>query len=289
MTKRRYALKLAYHGASFRGFQRQSGLLTVQGCLEEALAHLGLHPHTEAAARTDAGAHALGQVVTFAAEDSFEPKDLRRVVNAFSPPGLVCLEAACVSPSTHARASALSRTYVYLVGWPAPAELHGYAWSLPDRRAFPSLTTQSPDIARAREALRGTVGLHDFGGFARRGAQTARRKVTPGATVRRLLRVEVIEARQAPLAAFIFEGVGFLRAMVRHLVGQAISIAVGASAPETMTDILGAPERRYSGVRAPAWGLTLSHVSYKESLFTKGEADSGLAGARDSSGFLKLP
>ena len=266
MTKRRYALRLAYHGAAFRGFQRQSGLETVQECLERALAHTGLEVHTQAAARTDAGVHALDQVVTFASGRVLDPEELRRSVNAWTPPGLVCLEAAEVSPSTHARASALFRTYVYLVGAPAPPELEGYAWSLPDERAFPG--HRAPlDPARARVALVEVLGTHDFAGFARPGAQTARRRANPRATVRTLDRAEVVEARGAPLFALVFEGQGFLRAMVRNLVGQAVSIAVGASDPGTMGEILRSPERRYSGVRAPAWGLTLARVAFKEPLF----------------------
>ena len=135
----RYALRLAYDGGAFRGWQRQPGLPTVQGCLEEALRAAGMRAHLDAAARTDAGVHALDQVVSFTARSALSPADLRVAVNAGTPPGLVCLEAATVPASFHARASAVSRTYVYLLGWPAPPNLEGRAWSLPDPRAFPSL------------------------------------------------------------------------------------------------------------------------------------------------------
>jgi tRNA pseudouridine38-40 synthase len=267
VEKRRYALRLAYDGGAFRGFQRQPGLMTVQGCLEEALAHIGLRPHLEPAARTDAGVHALDQVVTFSARAALDVLALRRAVNAHTPPGLLCLDAAAVPPHLHARASARSRTYVYLVGWPAPPELRGYAWSLPDARAFPEVLAPSLDPAAAAAALARARGTHDFGAFARRGAQTARWAVNPEATVRTITRAELHVAPAAPLAAFVLEASGFLRAMVRNLVGAVVSAAIGARDPDEISALLASPRGRYRGVRAPGWGLTLAHVTFAEPPF----------------------
>jgi tRNA pseudouridine38-40 synthase len=267
MEKRRYALRLAYLGHAFRGWQRQPGMATVQGCLEAALAHIAGEVRLDAAARTDAGVHALDQVVSFGVRAELDPVALRAAVNAATPPELVCLEAVRAPPRFHARASAASRTYVYLVGWPAPPELEGFAWSLPDARAFPSLAVQVPELARASDALARAVGEHDFGGFARPGEQTARRRFDPRATVRTVTRAEVVAADGAPLAAFVLEGHGFLRAMVRNLVGLSVGAAVGADRPERVTEILAKPSERYRGVRAPGWGLTLARVSYPEPVF----------------------
>jgi len=273
MERRRYALRLAYTGHSFRGFQRQPGLITVQGCLEAALAHIGIRAPLEPAARTDAGVHALEQVVTFATRSTLEVCGLRAAINAATPGDLLCLEAAPVPASFHARASARGRTYVYLVGWPPPAEVLGYAWSLPDPRAFPGLDAPHLDLDRARDALARVLGEHDFRGFARPGGQTARRAGRVPAprfesrrgcrnTVRRITRAEVVSARDAPLAAVILEGSGFLRAMARNIVGTIVAVAVGAAAPERVSEILGGPSKRYAGVRAPGWGLTLAAVDY---------------------------
>ena len=267
MEKRRYALRLAYDGGAFRGFQRQPGLPTVQESVEEALAPLGLHVHLDAAARTDAGVHALDQVVSFTTRAALDPAALRAAVNAGTPAALLCLDAAGVGPGFHARASAVSRRYVYLVGWPAPPELTGYAWSLPDRRAFPDLSAPAVDPARAAEALALVVGEHDFGGFARPGDQTARRRVSATATVRSVTRAEVLVAEGRPCCAFVLEGRGFLRAMVRHLVGAVVAVGVGVAEARSISDALAAPDRRYRGVRAPAWGLTLAAVVYPRSPF----------------------
>jgi tRNA pseudouridine38-40 synthase len=268
VEKRRYALHVLYDGGSFRGFQRQPGLPTVQQSLEEALAHAGVHATLEYAARTDAGVHAVAQVVTFAVREDLDPGDLRRTVNAATPPSLVCTHAARAPPRFHARASARARTYVYLFGWPPPPGLERYAWALPDRRAFPDVASPSVDLARAADALARVVGEHDFGGFARPGEHTARRGSDPRATVRTITRAEIVPATWAPFAAAVIEGHGFVRAMARHIVGAAVACAVGASRPDRISEILAHPAERYRGVRAPGWGLTLARVTYDTSPFT---------------------
>jgi tRNA pseudouridine38-40 synthase len=267
VEKRRYALRLAYDGGAFRGYQRQPGLVSVQGCLEEVLSHLGVRARLEAAARTDAGVHALEQVVSFSARLALDPAALRAEVNARTPAGLLCLDAARVPDRFGARASAVARTYVYLVGWPPPAGLAPYAWSLPDARAFPEGLPAPFDAAAARDALRRAVGEHDFAGFARRGEQTARLAVDAHATVRTLLDAEVLASDAEPLAALVLTGKGFLRAMVRNLAGAAVSAAVGAAPAAAVSEILADPARRWRGPRAPGWGLTLAKVDYAERPF----------------------
>jgi tRNA pseudouridine38-40 synthase len=279
MERRRYALRLAYTGHSFRGFQRQPGLVTVQGCLEVALSHIGVHAGLEPAARTDAGVHALDQVVTFATREVLEAGRLRAAINDATPGDLVCLDAAPVPASFHARASARARTYVYLVGWPAPDEARGYAWSLPDPRAFPGIEAPCPDLDRARDALTRVLGEHDFRGFARPGGQASRTAARPSrsrparprcrSTVRTITRAEIVVSGDAPLAAVILQGSGFLRAMARNIIGTVIAAAVGAAAPERVSEILRDPSRRYTGVRAPGWGLTLAAVDYPSPPFRR--------------------
>ncbi|HET6924074.1 MAG TPA: tRNA pseudouridine(38-40) synthase TruA [Anaeromyxobacteraceae bacterium] len=257
MEKRRYALRLAYQGSAFRGFQRQPGLPTVQEALAGALAALGIRARLEAAARTDAGVHALGQVVGFAARADLDPDALRAAVNRETPPELLCLEARRVPPSFHARASAVSRRYLYLVGLPPPPGLEPYAWALPDERAFPGARPVRLDAEAMRAALAAAVGEHDFRAFARPGEQRG--------TVRTLERAQVVEASWAPLYAVVLEGRGFLRAMARNLVGTAVTVGLGLAPPSRLGEILAAGGR-YRGVRAPGWGLTLDCVTYPGAL-----------------------
>jgi tRNA pseudouridine38-40 synthase len=258
MPRRRYALRLAYEGGRFRGFQHQPGLPTVQAALREALHACGITAALAVAARTDAGVHAIGQVVSFATSTAFEPIELRRALNAALPEGILCLDARSVPSSFHARASALSRRYVYLLGSPPPAGLEPYAWALPDPRAFPGTVSARLDVAAMADALSSAIGSHDFAGFARRGAQVE--------TVRELLRADVISASSEPLVAIVFEGRGFLRAMVRNLVGTAAAVGLGLKPRAAVAEILERPGR-YTGVRAPGWGLTLAAVAYPTALW----------------------
>jgi tRNA pseudouridine38-40 synthase len=257
VERRRYVLRLVYDGAGFRGFQRQRGLPTVQEALQRALATIGLQTRLDAAARTDSGVHALAQVVSFSARADLDPDLLRVALNRATPAGLLCLEARRVGPSFHARASALSRRYVYLVGAPSPAFVR-YCWTLPDPRGFPAVPAERLDTTAMQEALNHAVGEHDFSGFAR-----------PGATrnpIRRLTRASVLEAASEPLFAFVIEGNGFLRAMVRNLVGTAVTVGLGLAPSSRVKQILAARER-YRGVRAPGWGLTLVDVTYPDGIW----------------------
>ncbi len=258
MERRFYAVELAYDGGRFRGFQRQPGLPTVQDALEAALASAGVRAPLAVAARTDAGVHALGQVVSFSARAALDPGALRRALNAALPDGILVRAAHRVAPSFHARGSAVARTYVYLVGAPPPEGLAPYAWALPDARAFPDLREVRLDPDAVRAALAPAVGTHDFAGFARPGEQRG--------TVRTLLRAEVVSATWAPLHAIVLEGRGFLRAMVRNLVGTAVAAGLGVAPPAAVRDLLAA-RGRYRGVRAPGWGLTLAAVRYPPGTF----------------------
>lgn len=260
MQKRRYALRLVYDGGAFRGFQAQPGLPTVQGALEAALATIGIRGRIDVAARTDAGVHAVAQVVSFWARTELDPTALREAVNAATPAALLCVDAAQVAPSFHARASATSRTYAYLVGAPAPPGLEGRAWSLPDARAFPQVDEPRLDADRMREALAFAVGSHDFRGFARPGEQRG--------TVRTVTRASVVAATWAPLVLVELEGRGFLRAMVRNLVGTAVTAGLGLAEPRCVAELLQAGAR-YRGVRAPGWGLTLTSVRYDAAPFPR--------------------
>lgn len=253
VERRRYALRLAYDGRAFRGFQRQPGLPTVQETLETALRALGLVGTLQVAARTDAGVSALDQVVGFSARADLDPEALRRAVNAATPDSLLCLAAARVPGHFHARASAERRRYAYLVGSPPPPEVAPWCWTLPDERAFPGFGGGLPDPDLVREALSHAVGEHDFFSFARPGDQRG--------TVRTLTGAEVTAAEGFPLLAVVLEGRGFLRAMVRNLVGTAVAAGLGLVPATAIRDLL-ARRERYRGVRAPGWGLTLVSVSY---------------------------
>jgi tRNA pseudouridine38-40 synthase len=257
VEKRSYAIELAYDGALFRGFQRQPGLPTVQSAVEDALRALDVRAPLAVAARTDAGVHALRQVVSFSARAELDPEALRRGLNAGLPDGVLAIAVHRVPRSFHARSSAVARTYAYLVGVPAPEPVRPYAWSLPDRIAFPSLAAPRLDASSLRAALADAEGTHDFAGLSRGGRRRE--------AVRTILRAEVVSAQWAPLHAVVIEGTGFVRAMVRNLVGTAVAVGIGAAPAGALRRLLAAGGR-YRGVRAPGWGLTLVRVRYPPGL-----------------------
>ncbi len=144
MERRFYAVELAYDGTRFRGFQRQPGLPTVQDALEAALASVGVRAPLAVAARTDAGVHAVAQVVSFSVRAALEPEALRRGLNAALPDGILARAAHRVASSFHARNSAVARTYVYLVGAPPPDGLAPYAWTRNSGRSAAACQVPSP-------------------------------------------------------------------------------------------------------------------------------------------------
>jgi tRNA pseudouridine38-40 synthase len=126
-------------------------------------------------------------------------------------------------------------------------------------------------------ALSHVVGEHDFAGFARPGEQRG--------TVRTLLRAEVIASTESPFWAIVFEGRGFLRAMVRNLTGTAVAVGLGLTSRSRIREILEA-RGRYRGVRAPGWGLTLAGVEYDQPVLAEAHQGAPAAGAfRASTGF----
>jgi tRNA pseudouridine38-40 synthase len=115
----------------------------------------------------------------------------------------------------------------------------------PGPAGVPELREPRLDVERMRAALAHAVGTHDFTGFARPGEQRG--------TVRTVTRADVVSASWAPLHALVFEGHGFLRAMIRNLAGSAVTVGLGLAPPPVLRDLLVA-RGRYRGVRAPGWG-----------------------------------
>jgi tRNA pseudouridine38-40 synthase len=246
-------ITVAYQGAGFHGFARQPGLATVQGSLEDALALLAKQPvETVGAGRTDAGVHALGQVVSFTVPE--EPaSDLRRLarsLDALTPPQVSVVGARLARPGADARHSATARRYRYRVsaGGPVPVLSRSLVW----RRS------RRLDLETMRVAGQALIGEHDFRSFC----------VTPSAkgrrTVRSIDRVDVLaeEVAGEPVVAIVVEGHSFLHSMVRIIVGTLVEVGEGKRPPQAVAQTLDACERASAGETAPALGLVLESVSY---------------------------
>jgi tRNA pseudouridine38-40 synthase len=251
-----YRLVLAYDGTDFEGWQTQSRdrpVRTVQGVLEAALGRLegGHRVPVAGAGRTDAGVHALGQVASFALARNMEAGELARALNGLLPADLRVLHVAAVGPDFHARRSALSKLYRYVLDT-GPLQL-------PARRRFAAHVPFSLDSDRMAAAASLYLGAHDFAALASAGGtvKTSVRTVT-----RSELRLEPVEGATGPVLRYEVEADGFLRKMVRSMMGGLIAVGRGLATRESLLAALRAGKRRDWPAPAAACGLSLVRVDY---------------------------
>jgi tRNA pseudouridine38-40 synthase len=276
-----WKLTLAYDGSAFRGWQiqsAQSGLVTIQGTLSEAIARLtGERTLPQGSGRTDAGVHALAQVVTFRLATPVPAANLQRALNRLLPAAIRVLSCEEVLPSFHARHGARSKTYEYRIferrirltpDQPAPERicspfLAPYAWDCRWPLSLDAMT----------QAATLLLGSHDFTSMAASDPDRAQRKEDDAKDSRpsKLNPVKTItlaewsrrpSPTQQDLLIFRIAGNGFLHHMVRNIVGTLVEIGRGSLQPSDLTRILDARDRSAAGPTAPARGLYLVEVLY---------------------------
>ncbi len=243
-------LTVEYDGTEFSGYQRQGqGERTVQSVLEETLKRLVPHENItlHGAGRTDIGVHALGQVVSFQTESCLPLERWAIALNSLLPPDAAIAKAEEAAPEFHARFSARQRTYGYLIWTRRTRSALWGRYSLHYRGDL--------DVNLMRQAAQPLVGVHDFAAFARQGGNPGR------TTVRDLRRLSV---RRVPNGVLVTATAnGFLRTMVRNLVGGLIAVGSGKVPAETLEEILATRDRVMNPI-APAapQGLCLLRVDY---------------------------
>lgn len=245
----RTALGVEYDGSDFRGWQIQNHeVRTVQGCLEQALSRIANSPiKTICAGRTDAGVHAIGQVVHFDTEAQRAARSWILGSNANLPPDISVLWACSVSESFHARFSALERHYRYVI------LNRPYRSALQRRRATWYYKPLHAELMA--EAALHLLGEHDFTSFRSIGCQAKSPvRVVQALTVERRKDFIVLEA----------EANGFLHHMVRNIAGVLMAIGSGKRPTQWARDVLEKRNRACGGVTAPAEGLYLTGVRYAD-------------------------
>ncbi len=243
---RNWRLVLEYDGTEFAGWQRQPGSArTVQGVLESAFARVSAGAVVvTGAGRTDAGVHAEGQVASVRAATRLDPITLHRALNALLPRDVAVVSLDPAPDSFHARRAARSKRYVYRV-WAHPIRS-------PLRERFELWIPEPLDLGAVREASTRLLGTHDFASFCAAGSAVR-------TTVRTVTHVEWCGTIPGALG-FTVEGPGFLRHMVRNLVGTLLEVGRGRRAPGWIGELLALRDRTLAGPTAPARGLTLVRV-----------------------------
>ena len=251
---------LSYDGAEFSGWQVQPDAATVQGTLASAIGRItGEKVLPQGSGRTDAGVHALAQVMTFVTESSVPTENFVKALNDILPASVRVLEVVEVPPEFHARHSARAKTYRYRIYRDAicPPFLARYVWHYP----YP---LDEEAMARAAPLV---VGEHDFTSFAAvdpergRGEAVASAPVsTPASNVRKVFSSSW--ERVGDELVYTVRGSGFLHHMVRNLVGTFILVGKGTMQVEDVARIVEARNRSAAGATAPASGLYLVSVEY---------------------------
>jgi tRNA pseudouridine38-40 synthase len=223
--------------------------VSIQGLIEDALAPFAGAPVTvQGAGRTDAGVHALAQVASVSILSSHDLQAFSRGLNAVLPPSVRITDVAEAAADFHARFNAVSKAYEYrIVNAPFVSPfLHRYAWHVP----------VPLNVAQMREASGPLLGEHDFAAFQATGAAV----ISTRRTVQSLT-WDGGGSFDCPLVMRI-EGDGFLRHMVRNIVGTLVEVGAGRWPVTRIPEILASRDRRQAGLTAPACGLFLVAVRY---------------------------
>ena len=259
-------LVISYDGTNYAGWQRQINGIGIQQVLEDEIdAIVGAHNPLNAAGRTDAGVHAAAQVASITIDHPIATDELLRALNARLKAGDIRIRSIEEMPDRwDARIFAKSKTYRYAI-WngatPSPFIRH-VVWHV----------AQALDIDRMQQATAALTGEHDFAAFKGRGTDVL-------TTVRRVLSADIVEMNihtDQPLALspldgapddgrllrFEIEGTGFLRHMVRTIVGTLVDIGRGNMAVDEMRAIIESKDRAQTGQTAPPQGLMLWKVTY---------------------------
>lgn len=244
----KYKIVVQYDGTSYHGWQMQRGVPTIQRRIEEVLERILACPtRVHGAGRTDAGVHAVGQVAHFLADWNHSPTDLQRACNALLPPDIAIPSLEPTDNDFHARFSAKSKTYVYtILSHPLRSPLMRlYSWHIPHQLA-------TEDMNRAAEHLKGS---HDFSAFGSPTDGTV-------STIREILDARWSTRGQEGIMQFTIRGTGFLRYMVRSLVGTLLLVGRRRISASEFYSILESCDRSKSGPTAPAHGLCLHSIDY---------------------------
>ncbi|MBP9943259.1 MAG: tRNA pseudouridine(38-40) synthase TruA [Desulfomicrobium sp.] len=244
----RIRLTVAYVGTNYQGWQVQGRGATIQGAIEDRLGRICGEPiRVHGSGRTDSGVHALAQVAHFDVPESKRHIPWRQALNAMLPDDIAILDAREAQDDFHARFSVRSKRYAYTL-WTEPG------FTLPQRAPF-VWPVRGLDFKAMDEAAQVLAGTHDFAAFQNAGTEIK-------GTVRTLEPIVRAQGTHPVEWVFRFQADGFLKQMVRNLMGLLVEAGRGGLTPDDARAILEGRDRRKAPATAPARGLTLEEVLY---------------------------
>jgi tRNA pseudouridine38-40 synthase len=240
-------LIIAYDGTGYFGWQRQPNQPTIQSAIEEKIGLMVGKPISLiASGRTDAGVHALHQVANFRSSSTIAPSAFLKALNSLLPDSIIIKEAEYIHFDFHARYDAKSKIYEYRIyneKTKSPFLRH-YAWHMP----------RSLDLQAMEKCLDIVQGTHDFSSFCSAGNG----EINP---IRNMAQAK-LKIHDSNMLSFYFEANGFLRHMVRNIMGAIVKVGLGEISIARFIEILESKDRQESGAKAPPGGLYLVNVLY---------------------------
>ena len=244
-------LTLAYEGTRYSGWQSQPGRVTVQGVLAEAIRGVtGEAIQPRGSSRTDAGVHALGQVVAFRTTSPLEPAVWARALNAKLPADVSVIAAASAADDFDPIGASVRKTYRY--------RIHDAPWRPVLQRHLVWRWKSRLDVAAMRAAARHLVGEHDFTSFET--TPSTRRSKVRTIHVADVFRHSGYDDASDAEVWFEVVGNGFLYNMVRIIAGSLVMVGCGKRSPEWISDVIAARHRPAAGPTAPPQGLVLVSI-----------------------------
>jgi tRNA pseudouridine38-40 synthase len=246
-SKRNFKLTIEYDGTNYHGWQIQPNEPSIQQTIESALMQMTRQKiRLSGSGRTDAGVHALGQVASFTCDTMITPDEFHKGLNSILPDDIVIREVKEMPIRFHARYDAKYKRYRYtILNQPLPSAIQRhYAWWI-----------RTPlDLSAMEKATAHIIGEHDFKAFEGAGSPRAH-------TIRHVTELDINGHPIGPITIDI-RADGFLRYMVRNIVGTLVDVGLGKISPQQVQQIIASKDRSLAAATAPARGLFLMEVCY---------------------------
>jgi len=250
---RNLKITISFDGTEYSGWQRQDNAVTIQGEIEKELSRICNNSiMLHGAGRTDAGVHALAMTANFETASTIGLAELQKALNSLLPPAIRIIHIEEVDTCFHSRFATSTKTYLY--------NIDTSAIQSPMDRLYRVHIQQKVSISDMEQCLATISGTHDFASFEANGSRD--KSITGGRGSVRTIHTATLNKTGENFYQFEITGDGFLRHMVRNIVGTILDVGKGRTTRVEFKKILAANDRSVAGATAPAHGLFLKWIDY---------------------------